>query len=357
MKTLPKPAGPHLVGTCTREVCDASRPSHLLSKDPGRRLFIKLWYPADHGTSEDFEQERLWEQLQAEPEMPGLARLLLRPAMKIMTNSLRNALYAADAGPPRLLVYNHGMISFASENTSLMEHLASYGYTVVSLQHREQLAELRALQGAQSKSEKEEQKKLGRSIKTSDTAQRPALWNQYYRLASNTNRIVSARAADIEFVLANIGSLLSAVPRLEGSEPEEVIGMLGLSLGGAVATEYSKRGGVGAECVVNVDGGLYGMTLDEPIRGRYLMLYSEPNAGINEASVSSSDAGDVQTEVVPGTKHLNFHDIAMIYPLLKWIGITGSAQPAAVVGRRNDVITEFVSEVGMHTSRIVSASV
>src|SRR5690606_1515724 len=142
-----------------------------------------------------------------------------------------------DAGPPRLLMYNHGMISFASENTSLMEHLASYGYTVVSLQHKEQLRELRALQGAQSGNEKDEQRKLERRIKDSDPGERPALWRQYYRIASNTNRIVSARATDVEYVLATIRSLLSAVPGLDGSEPAEVIGVLGLSLGGAVATE------------------------------------------------------------------------------------------------------------------------
>jgi dienelactone hydrolase len=263
--------------------------------------------------------------------------------MKVKTNSFRGAQYSAIAGPSQVLIYSHGMISFASENTTLMEHLASYGYTVVSLQHKEQLAELRALQRAQSENEKEEQKKLERSIKASDAAQQPALWKRYYGLASNTNQIVSARCADIEFVLENVQSVLGAVPGLDGSANAELVGVLGLSLGGAVATEYAKRRGAGAECVANIDGGIYGMLRDEPIHGRYLMLYSEVNRDINRNSLAVRDTGDVTTETFSGTKHLNFHDIAMIYPRLKWLGATGSAEPGSVIESRNDLIRKFVS--------------
>jgi hypothetical protein len=31
-----------------------------------------------------------------------------------------------------LAIYNHGLISFTAENTSLMEELASHGYTVLA---------------------------------------------------------------------------------------------------------------------------------------------------------------------------------------------------------------------------------
>lgn len=343
MKILPEPTGPHFVGSCSHEVVDSSRPCHVRGQGPGRGLFAKLWYPAVDSASGSCEREGLWEQLEADPSIPGFVRLLLRPAMKVKTNSLRGAPYSADAGSPRVLIYNHGMISFASENTTLMEYLASYGYTVVSLQHKEQLTELRVLQGAQNEEEKKEQQKLERSIKSSDAEQRPLLWTQYYRIASNTNRIVSERSTDIAFAVANMHSLLNAVPGLEGSEAVEVSGVLGLSLGGAVATEYSKRGAAGPKCVVNIDGGIYGTLLDQPIRGRYLMLYSEPNGDINAASLPGSDKTDVTTETFSGTKHLNFHDIAMIYPMLKWLRITGSAAPAVVIQRRNELIMEFVS--------------
>ena len=67
--------------------------------------------------------------------MPGVAKLLLRPAMKVLTSSYHDAPYAPPAGAPRILIYSHGLISFASENSMLMEHLASRGYVVIALQH------------------------------------------------------------------------------------------------------------------------------------------------------------------------------------------------------------------------------
>jgi|GEM_PF-1384242 len=85
--------------------------------------------------------------------------------MRIVTNARHAAPYAANAWPPRVSIYNHGMISLASENSMLMEHLASHGHVVIALQHRSQLAELRALQAAQRAEEKQEQAQLERRIR------------------------------------------------------------------------------------------------------------------------------------------------------------------------------------------------
>ncbi|MBN1237264.1 MAG: hypothetical protein JXB36_02125 [Gammaproteobacteria bacterium] len=345
MRSLPEPGGPYLVGSCSHEMRDFGRATHVLDQNPGRELFIKLWYPADRFASETCTVERLWEQLRSEPDIPGFVRLLLRPAMNMATHSYRGAPYSADAGPPRILIYSHGMISFASENTSLMEHLASRGYTVVSLQHKAQLAELRALQRGQSEKEKQEQKALEREIRASADEQKAALWKRYYGIASNTNRIVAGRSADIGFIVEGMESLLAAVPGLDGASSAKVIGVIGLSLGGAVATEYAKGGGAGASCVVNMDGGIYGTLLDAPIDGQYLMLYSEQNSGTNEAALTVSGTGALSTKAIPGTKHLNFHDIAAIYPLMKWLGIIGPASPQDVIEMRNESVSDFVSKV------------
>ena len=146
MKVLPSPGGPYLVGSSTCELTDSSRASHLLSRDRGRRLLVKCWYPASETARETCRRERLWEQLRVEPNMPGVAKLLLRPAMKVLTNSYCDAPYATRIGAARILIYGHGLVSFASENSRLMEHLASRGYVVIALQHVEQLAEFRELQ-------------------------------------------------------------------------------------------------------------------------------------------------------------------------------------------------------------------
>ena len=274
--------------------------------------------------------------------MPGLVKLLLRPAMKVLTNSYHDAPYATSAGPPRILIYSHGLISFASENTMLMEHLASHGYIVISLQHMDQLAEFQALQKAQHQDEKQEQARLQRKIKASSGAERAALWNEYFRIASNTNRIVSARCVDIEYAIAELETVMNVIPGVDAVPATELVGVIGLSLGGAVATEYAKQNGERVSCVVNLDGGIYGTQPEKPIDTSYLMLYSQENSGGNDSSLATTDGTELVRKVIPDTKHLNFHDIAAIYPFLKWLGAIGSANPMAVVKERNQWISDFL---------------
>ena len=342
MRTLPNPAGSYLVGSTAGEITDLSRACHVASGNRGRRILVKLWYPAEASASSTCRQELLWEQLRSEANIPGFARLLLRPAMKILTNSHRGAPYATEVGPPRILIYSHGLISFASENSMLMEHLASRGYVVLSLQHLDQLAEFRALQQAQPEEEKQEQARLERRVKASAREERAALSKEYFSIASNTNKIVSARSLDIDYAVAELETLLGLIPGVDRSAAAELVGAAGLSLGGAVATEYAKRSGSAGGCVVNIDGGIYGERRDQPIGQRYLMLYCEENRGSNDLSLRATDGIAITERVIPHTKHLNFHDIAAIYPALKWLRVIGSANPMAVVGERNRLISDFI---------------
>jgi dienelactone hydrolase len=348
MKTLPYPSGPYPVGSASCEIADSSRAVHLVSQDVGRRIFTKSWYPARASASDTCRRERLWEQIRSEPNVPGFAKLLLRPAMKVMTNSYEDAPYETAAGPPRILIYSHGLISFASENSMLMEHLASHGYVVIALQHVDQFAEFRALEKAQSEVEKsevekKEQAKLQRKIKASAVEGRAALWKEYFRIASNTNRIASARAVDIEYAIAKLETLLETIPGVGGISGARTVGTIGYSMGGAVATEFAKASNTGTGCVVNMDGGIYGTRPENPIDKAYLMLYSEENSGANDLSLAATPAVEITRRVIPGTKHLNLHDIAAIYPLLRWLGAIGSANPAAVCEERNRLVSAFLA--------------
>ena len=261
--------------------------------------------------------------------------------MKVFTNSFLGAPYDAQVGTPRILIYCHGLISFASENTMLMEHLASHGFVVISLQHLEQLAELRALQASRTKAAKEEQARIEREIKSSPRDRRPGLWRRYFRIASNTNRIVSGRSADVQHVASEIGKVLSAIPEID-ILAARIVGAIGLSLGGAVVTESSKTPASQIVRVVNLDGGSYGELQDEPVRTPYLMLYSEENEGTNDIALRAISGGEVTRRVLPATKHLNFHDISMVYPVMKWMRAIGSADPAFAIRQRNEMVHEFM---------------
>ena len=341
MNTLAKPAGPHLVGTVAFELADPERTTHVASSDQGRRLFVKLWYPADRSAAKH-RRERLWEQLRHERHVPAIVKLLLKPAMRVLTNSHVEAAYEATAGAPRVLIYCHGLISFASENTILMEHLASHGFVVVSIQHLHQLTELRALQASQSKAMKAEQSRIERKIKSSLRDRRAELSREYFRIASNTNRIVAARSADIGFVVSEMQAAMKKIPEVDHAAETRVVGAIGLSLGGAVVTEFSKRNWNQVRCVVNLDGGHYGELQEEPVRIPYLMLYSEENEGINDSALNAVSGIDLARNTIPGTRHLNFHDISVIYPVMKWIRAIGPADPRDAVRLRNQIVHEFI---------------
>jgi predicted dienelactone hydrolase len=107
-----------------------------LSDRPGRQLFLKLWYPANASVEATAsERERLWDELRARSGVPLPLRWMLAILRRVRTYARPSALYAHDIHSPRLVIYNHGLISFASENTSLAEALASYGCVVLAIEH------------------------------------------------------------------------------------------------------------------------------------------------------------------------------------------------------------------------------
>ena len=95
-----------------------------------------------------------------------------------------------------------------------------------------------------------------------------------------------------------------------------------------------------------MDGGIYGAEREKPIESRYLMLYSEENAGNNDASLAVSGGAEITRRTIAGTKHLNLHDIAAVYPALKWLGAIGSASPMAVINERNQSVSGFLDACG-----------
>jgi hypothetical protein len=228
-----------------------------------------------------------------------------------------------------------------------MEDLASHGFIAIAIQHREQLDEFKALQGAQSASLRKRHSSLQKRIQHAAGEDRAALSREYYQAATNSNRIVSARAADTGFVIDNINTIMESIPGMDSRRPHTgTIGLIGLSLGGAVATEFAKADNR-ASFVVNMDGGIFGMRQHLPVTTPYLMLYSHANDGCNASSLSCAPAADLVSRTIENTKHLNFHEISMIYPALRWLRVIGTANPREAITLRNQTIIEFAKSITM----------
>lgn len=339
---LPELSGSCKVGSTSCLLMDDSRPVHLAAENNGRTLFIKIWYPADDSPNQEGRKERLWHELQNDAAVPGIMKLLLKRTTRIATNSYIQPEYLKEISRQKILIYSHGMISFAAENTYLMEDLASHGYIVISIQHSAQLEELQSLQKSQSKDVRELQAAIQKKIKRANGSERSRFSREYYESAANTNNIVSARAGDLEFVLKNMDRIMESIPGTEYSSPNtEAVGVMGLSLGGAVATDFAKYDNR-VKFVVNMDGGIYGTRLAQPVTTPYLMLYSHANNGCNEHSLFAEDSEFIQCKTIEDTRHLNYHDISMIYPVLRRLGITGKVKPLDAIRLRNNHIIRFV---------------
>lgn len=331
---LPRPTGPCGVGAITAELVDARRPVHLASQTPGRRLLIKAWYAAAHAPT---STEPLWIELRRDPQTPLAMRLLLR-CLRVRTATMPAASISPHVRKAPLVLYNHGLVSFAAENTSLMEELASYGCIVIAIQHTEQLAEFRALGGRRTDTERRRRKALERRLSTALPHEKAALAPEYYDAADTTRRIVLERSADTSFVIANLGAVLGRIPGLApDSADTSGVHLAGFSLGGAVATVTAERDARVCS-VANLDGGMYGCRRARDLRLPYLMMYSEVNDGINDALLPAH----AQCLVPAGTLHLNYHDIAGVLPVLRYVRAVGTTDGEAFLTRRNGAVREFV---------------
>ncbi len=317
-----------------RELVDADRPAHLLDDARGRRLLVQLWYPAIPATGS--VAELLWAGLRRDVGTPYLVRALLAVSRR-RTSTHASAPFDADAAAAALVVYHHGLISFAAENTSLMEELASRGHIVISIQHQAQWVELQALRRTESAEGRRSSADMTTRLRRAGKAEKAGLARRYYEAATNTNRIVRERATDTSFVLDQVQAVLSGIPAWRPNQFSSApVHLIGFSVGGAVATEVAGRD-ARARSVVNLDGGLYGSIDARTLALPYLMMYSARNDGMNDALLPPH----AERQAPADTAHLNYHDLAGLLPVLRLTKAIGRADPLSLLRLRNETVDRF----------------
>lgn len=331
---LPSPQGRFGVGCIALDISDASRPTHLLATTPGRNLFLKLWYPAGSDTA---RPELVWHGLRSSTRTPGPVRALLA-LMRRRTASRGGTVMANALSEISIVVYNHGLVSFAEENVSLMEALASDGHVVIAIEHHAQMAELQALDARQPAAERRAAATLAKELARATPEARAALAREYYEASPNTARIVRERAADTRWVLEQRNTLLARIPGFLVDECRvSRVHLAGFSLGGAVAVETALHD-KSIRSVVNIDGGTQGSTDASALSVPCLMLYSAGNAGMNDALLPAS----ALRQTMAATRHLNFHDVSGLLPALRFTAALGDADPLAALRERNQRICSFL---------------
>ena len=137
---MPAPSGEHPVGVRDFEVTDTSRKGVLAAgPDEPRRLLVRVWYPA--GSVAGLEPRPYF----TDAEAVTTGRLMSKRFFQVPwvythlrhvdTHSYEDAPLLAGAGGLPVVFFSHGYTSIASQNTGVMEELASHGYIVYSVSH------------------------------------------------------------------------------------------------------------------------------------------------------------------------------------------------------------------------------
>ena len=357
---LPKPAGPYQVGVTHLNFVDEERIDPFpQAMGRNRDIPIILWYPTED------PGERHFSQLLKTRDLLSLKRYFLFKVIpnhicNITTNSYEDAPLANQDAQFPVLIFNHGFSSYMEQNTILMEHLASFGYVVVSVGHpydgvasypdgRSIPVDLESIRGL-SKEAQRNQKVFSENIKQLArddlSLEEIKSCTENYLTASKTiNEKIEMWVEDILFITdilekINEGSIQTQfASRLS---LQKGIGVFGQSYGGAasvLACCLDDR----LKCAINMDGAMYGgMNAKYKYRKPILYMDSDMLPGRSRYFFHINE-DDTYHIVIRGSKHLDYSDCTYILKnwLLKFMQLVGRIDGSLMIRITNDYVQSF----------------
>lgn len=385
---LPEPQGPYAVGVRDFELQDQSRLGVLFAAaDEPRRLAVRVWYPAE--TTDGFTRRPYATGAELQTTFSWLAAEELSfPSFffshlnQVTTSSYENAPVLDDGQPLPVVFFSHGLDSYTSQSTALMEHLASHGYVVFSVAHTYDAApvifpngDVIALPEAAPASDEPSEEATRLFLDTAPKYMEGKTYDERYdgdlgqvelKRMLNDRILLESPAvwlADRLFVveaLANGGAPDSIADLLVRADFTRV-GHMGMSYGGstAAATCYADPRCAAA---INLDGSDFhhtGINVDIP--APFMMLYSDSMNGwgvvedsgnkpfgFNDFSYERFETASLRDDIirlhVKGATHYGVSDLTLLArgPLHKML--TGPIKGDLMVAIVNDFVLGFLDK-------------
>jgi predicted dienelactone hydrolase len=378
---LPKPSGPYPVGVRAFEVADASRPGVFGAK-PGepRRLLVRVWYPA--ASVAGLKPRPYFDARETKSTARTLGGFVGFPPFftyvrHVRTHSYEDAPLRAGTARFPVVFYSHGYTSFLSQNTVLMEDLASHGYVVFSVQHTYDSAATAFLDGtvapfdpkiAAAAREKPDPAQEKAQFQALAGATPDARLDGYLKLreiaqAGNARLLQSGEvwAADRIFLHDQLqkGAVPQPIREIAAAGDLDRVGEMGMSFGGATT---------GTVCVIdrrcaagiNLDGGDFPFqAFDTDMPVPFLMFHSDlanfhkalhapantPKRSFNEFSYESfARAGthpDLYRVSLKGAQHLGISDFSLFMRRPVRDALLGTTPSTVMVGAQNAFVRGF----------------
>ncbi len=313
MFRLPKPTGPYLVGTRILHLVDNQR-LESVSGGPqkARELMIQVWYPAAPSR-----------QPYASYRTRAETTLLSSYQSVLATHSRWNAPVAPAGSTFPVILFNPAWTGRRTQNTFLVEDLASHGYVVVGIDHTGNSSPIAFPDG---------------HVETTVyIPQMDFATNSLEEIEAEGEREANRQTADDIFVLDQLEKMNAdpAGPFYHRLDTERV-GALGHSFGGSVAAQASLDDSR-IRSALDLDGSLWGQVQREGLPKPFMMitedgatyppeLLKQSNELRIDAALDQSDAAMIRKYggyrvVLHGSTHTSFTDHNLLSPFKSLSGI------------------------------------
>ena len=358
--TLQKPTGKYLVGVTYLSFVDSTRKELFdNTNESNREITVKAWYPSD---TESNPEPYL---LKAEAEFAVKYLQFPQIYKDLITNSSRDVPLSSNENTYPILIFSHGFGEHYAQNSILMEELASHGYIIFSISHHyeckfssypdgrfiyidmnsprlqkimQEMSNPKAMELYQKMfSASNDEERMQVLVETSEIiptglTESPKYWSE-----------------DISFFMDQLEGINKKDKIFREKLNLDRIGVFGMSLGGIASGEISlldKR----IKACVNIDGGIYGATLEKEIQIPTMFLNSKRFLGYGNIFTNKSKT-DCYSLSVKESDHYNFSDYS-VYPVPAINSLLGSIDGGKTIEIMNVFVLGFFDKYLMEKKDI-----
>lgn len=328
---LPKPTGPHRVGSEIFRWTDSQRPETLTANAFDRRQVIaQAWYPTDATSG------RAVPYFEAQGRLPGpvggIPSFMFGSFGSVATHATFGVAASAAQQTWPVLLFSPGLANPRELYTALCVDLASRGYVVVAMSAPYESGVSVLTGGAV----------VGQTVQPDVTGPPPH---------PAVQRLIDIRTADSSFVLDQLRQLAQLAPNspLVGHLDLNHVGIVGHSIGGATAVQVM-AGDPRFKVGVDLDGKLFGAEPDARLDRPFLWIQSgatptaEYTQGRDRLFNGLRDGGALVT--IRGSIHMSFTDGPSYLTALgrSLVGgeSVGSISTADMTAMTGDMVAAFV---------------
>lgn len=339
---LPKPTGPFAVGKKSFRMIDSSC-AEIFTEDPNdvRNLHVTTWYPAD--LKNRIPVATYWDKKRitgrAYSENAGMGPFWYSHLSVVKTNSHPGAPVASVPKSFPVIIYSPSFFGLNTENTMLMEELASQGYVVFSIAHTYETITSVFPDGSHITgnldyistlfdSHADDERHLYQDYEASDdVSEKRELLQQIFVVDELSLKFIQIRKNDVVFVLNEIVKLNNNESLFVSKLDLNNVGVMGWSFGGATTAEACIADSR-IKAGINIDGWPVGELFNskEPLNQPFLFIRS----GVDD-EMETLVSGIIYDKIensgyvvsIKEARHMNFWDFPLFFKIYKYIDFWG----------------------------------